>query len=71
MNKLNYFEFERKAKNKGHDPKQFQEKFDSKLKTYQPDWNTSLANQIHDLPDFKQVIRELNKHFRKWHNKKA
>jgi predicted nucleotidyltransferase component of viral defense system len=59
------FEFERKAENKGHDPKQFQEKFDSKLKTYQRDWNTSLANQIHDLPDFKQVIRELNKHFRK------
>ncbi|WP_407264874.1 nucleotidyl transferase AbiEii/AbiGii toxin family protein [Tenacibaculum maritimum] len=59
------FEFERKAENKGHDPKQFQEKFDGKLKTYQRDWNASLANQIHDLPDFKQVIRELNKHFRK------
>jgi len=59
-----HFEFERKATNKGHDPKEFQTKFERKEATYKRDWNKSLANQIHDLPDFNQVIRELNKHFR-------
>lgn len=59
------FEFERKAENKGHNPGDFQTKFDAKQNTYKRDWNASLGNQIQDLPDFNQVTRELNKHFRK------
>jgi len=59
------YEFERKAANKGQDPTQFHEKIEKKEKTFQRDWNASLANQIHDLPDFKEVMRLLKKHFRK------
>lgn len=58
------FEFERKALNKGHNPATFRERFERKLATYERDWNKSLGNQIHDLPDFAQVVRELNRHFR-------
>ncbi|WP_034042188.1 nucleotidyl transferase AbiEii/AbiGii toxin family protein [Wocania ichthyoenteri] len=58
------FEFERKATNKGRDPKDFQAVFEKKESTFRRDWNKSLANQIHDLPDFNEVVRELNKHFR-------
>ncbi len=58
-------EFESKAKNKGHDPSQFREKLDNKISIYKRDWQNSLGNQIKELPDFKDVIRELNKHLRK------
>lgn len=58
------FEFERKAINKGRDPKEFQVIFEKKEATFKRDWNKSLANQIHNLPDFNEAIRELNKHFR-------
>ena len=58
-------EFERKAKNKGHDPANFVAKVQSKLNSFKGRWNSSLSNQIKDLPDFDTVVRELNKHFRK------
>lgn len=58
-------EFERKAKNKGHDPANFATKVQSKLNAFKGRWNSSLANQIKDLPDFDTVVWELNKHFRK------
>ena len=61
-------EFERKAKNKGHDPANFVDKVQSKLNAFKGRWNSSLANQIKDLPDFDTVVRELNKHFRKINN---
>lgn len=60
-------EFESKARNKGHDPTRFREKLDGKVAIYSRDWNTSLGNQIKDLPDFKDVMRELNKHLRKFY----
>lgn len=60
-----YIEFERKASNKGHNPSEFRKKLDGKINTYQRDWKTSLGGQINDLPDFKGVVRELNKHLRK------
>ena len=59
-----YFEFERKAEHKGHNPKEFREKLAAKEGKYQRDWETSLGDQIYDLPKFKDVMRELNKHFR-------
>ncbi len=58
-------EFERKAKNKGHTPKSFRTKVESKLNGFKGRWQGSLASQIKDLPDFELVVRELNKHFRK------
>ena len=59
-----YFEFERKAEHKGHNPKEFRTKLLAKEGKYQRDWETSLGDQIYDLPKFKDVMRELNKHFR-------
>ncbi len=58
-------EFESKSINKGHEPKFFLEKFKAKENTYNRDWNRSLKPQIQDLPDFKDVIRALKKHFRR------
>jgi len=58
-------EFECKAKNKGHDPSNFVAKVQSKLNSFKGRWNSSLSNQIKDLPEFETVVRELNKHFRK------
>ena len=63
--KHNWPEFERKAKNKGHTPKSFRAKVESKLNGFKGRWQGSLASQIKDLPDFDLVVRELNKHFRK------
>jgi predicted nucleotidyltransferase component of viral defense system len=59
-----YFEFERKAEHKGHDSKEFRAKLAAKEGKYQRDWETSLGDQIYDLPKFKDVMRELNKYFR-------
>jgi predicted nucleotidyltransferase component of viral defense system len=58
-------EFERKAKNKGHEPKEFTTKVAAKLNGFKNRWQGSLSHQIKDLPDFDLVVRELNKHFRK------
>ncbi len=58
-------EFERKAKNKGHEPADFAKKVQSKFNSFKGRWQGSLANQIQDLPDFNTVTRELNKHFRR------
>lgn len=63
--KQSWPEFERKAKNKGHTPKSFRVKVESKLNDFKGRWQGSLASQIKDLPDFDLVVRELNKHFRK------
>lgn len=59
------YEFERKAVNKGHDPKEFNAQIAKKEAIFNRDWNASLDNQINDLPDFKEVMRLLKKHFRK------
>jgi predicted nucleotidyltransferase component of viral defense system len=59
-------EFERKARNKGHDPSHFRMKLEKTEATYKRDWEKSLGNQIKDLPDFKDVMRDLNKHLRKF-----
>lgn len=58
-------EFERKAKNKGHDPAGFKEKVQGKLPSLKGRWKGSLLTQIRILPDFDLVVRELNKHLRK------
>lgn len=60
-----YFEFERKAQNKGHNPQIFTDKVQSKKAVFEREWKNSLQNQMHDLPDFQMVMRELRKHFRK------
>jgi len=60
-------EFENKARNKGHDPAGFRAKFERSLNKYESAWQKSLETQIHELPKFKQVLRELNQHLRKYY----
>jgi len=58
-------EFERKAVNKGLNPKEFPIKLQAKYNVYRSQWKGSLNDQINDLPDFEKVIREISKQIRK------
>ena len=64
---IKYFwpEFERKAANKNHNPEELASKLEKKLNVFKGRWKGTLSDQIKDLPDFDQITRELNKHFRK------
>lgn len=57
-------EFERKAKNKGHTPNQFEEKVLVKQKNLKQAWDRKLENQIQDLPKFDDVFREAKRNFK-------
>ena len=65
--KVEYYwsEFVSKARHKGMDITQFTAKIGGKIQGFKARWEGSLASQIHSLPPFDQVIRELGKHFRK------
>jgi predicted nucleotidyltransferase component of viral defense system len=58
--------FKDKAIHKGHEPSTFTEKVSNKSKSLKGQWGKSLSSQIHDLPDFDDVWREINKHLRKF-----
>lgn len=57
-------QFNEKCESKGINPSEFHDKLDKRLPQYKSRWNTSMADQIHDLPDFEQVVRELNRHLK-------
>ena len=57
-------EFEMKARHKGLAPDSLNAKIDLKVNVFKSRWETSMKNQIADLPPFEQVHRELGKHFR-------
>jgi len=59
-----YYEFERKATHKGHNPKEFIEKVSKKIQILESTWNENLSHQVKDLPKFKDVWRDVNKQFR-------
>jgi predicted nucleotidyltransferase component of viral defense system len=59
-----YYEFERKAAHKGHNPKEFVEKVSKKIQIFESSWNENLSHQVKDLPKFKDVWRDVNKQFR-------
>jgi predicted nucleotidyltransferase component of viral defense system len=59
-----YFEFERKAAHKGHNPKDFVEKVARKESIYKKAWDESLWYQIKELPKFVDVWRNTRKQFR-------
>lgn len=63
--KDHFHEFERKAKNKGQKPEQFNAKLKAKEDIYKRDWERSLGRQIRELKKFEDILRALNKHFRK------
>ena len=58
------YEFERKAKHKGLDPEQLLAKLDAKLPVFKSRWESSMKDQIAELPPFEQVNRVIGKHFR-------
>lgn len=58
-------EFKSKCDSKGLDVNHFFGKLEQRLPLYRGRWLKSMKEQIHDLPDFDQVERELQKHFRK------
>ena len=57
-------EFERKAKNKGHDPAKFEEKVLGKERNLKQGWQRKLEDQIYELPDFEEVFRESKRQFK-------
>lgn len=57
-------QFNEKCESKGINPSEFHDKLDKRLPQYKSRWNTSMADQIHDLHDFDQVVRELNRHLK-------
>ena len=57
-------EFRAKCKSKEIDPADFHNKLEQRLPQYKGRWQTSMADQIQDLPDFDQVVREIMRHLR-------
>ncbi len=57
-------EFEKKSKHKGLNPDSLEAKTESKTKVFKSRWETSMRDQIADLPPFETVHRELSRHFR-------
>ncbi len=57
-------EFERKARNKGHDFRLFEEKVLKKEKNLGQAWQRKLEDQVYDLPKFSDVFRDAKRHFK-------
>lgn len=58
-------EFRAKCESKEIDPTDFHNKLTQRLPQYKGQWQSSLADQIQDLPDFEQVEREVMRHVKK------
>jgi predicted nucleotidyltransferase component of viral defense system len=58
-------EFGTKAKYKGLNPESLESRIEKILPTFKSRWESSIKEQIKDLPPFEQVSRELGRHFRK------
>ncbi len=59
------YEFEDKSRHKGLDPDSLQEKLENKISVFKSRWDSSMKDQIADLPPFEMAHRELWKHFRR------
>ena len=57
-------EFIKKTAHKGLNPDELSDKLNEKEGKYKSMWEKYLANQVHDLPDFDGVFRDLMKHLR-------
>ena len=57
-------EFQNKAQHKKQDPKKFTEKVLNKEMAFKRDWDKKLTSQIHDLPKYEEVFRELKRHLK-------
>ena len=58
-------EFEAKCKSKDLMHINFPKKLTERLPLYKSRWQSSMSEQIKDLPDFDQVEREVRKHMKK------
>ncbi len=58
-------EFTNKCTHKGLNPSDFTKKLNERLPQYKGRWKTSMNEQIHNLPDFDQVEREVQRHLKK------
>jgi predicted nucleotidyltransferase component of viral defense system len=58
-------EFKAKCESKEIDPVTFHDKLEQRLPQYKGRWQRSMADQIQDLPDFDQVVREVMRHLKK------
>lgn len=58
-------EFETKCKSKELNPTDFSKKLAERLPQYKGRWQSSMSEQIKDLPDFDQVEREVQRHLKK------
>lgn len=58
-------EFETKCKSKDLLHTDFPKKLTERLPQYKGRWQSSMSEQIKDLPDFEQVEREVKKHIKK------
>ena len=56
--------FHNKAERKKHNPKHFAEKVLKKEAGFKRDWEKKLASQIHVLPDYEKVFREMKRHLK-------
>jgi len=56
--------FYNKAKHKKQDPEKFMEKVLNKEAAFKRDWDRKLASQIHHLPPYDTVFREVKRHLR-------
>ncbi len=63
---INFYwnEFRSKCDKKGLDASDFLPKLAQRLDQYKSRWQKSLSQQIHDLPEFNQVERELQRHLK-------
>ncbi len=58
-------EFEAKCKGKDLLHTDFPKKLTERLPQYKGRWQSSMSEQIKDLPDFDQVVREVQRHLKK------
>ena len=59
-------EFENKCKSKELNYRDFSRKLAERLPQYKGRWQSSISEQIKDLPDFEQVEREVLRHLKKF-----
>lgn len=58
-------EFRAKCESKEINPANFFIKLEQRLPQYKGRWEASMKDQIQELPDFDQVVREVMRHVKK------
>jgi predicted nucleotidyltransferase component of viral defense system len=61
-----FYEFQRKAEHKGHNPAEFIQKVNEKEQILERAWTLNLSHQIKDLRKFKDMWRDFQKQLRKF-----